>query len=150
MKKIIISAVMLCLSAMAFAQITVVGGEMVKIASYDMGFSNLYAYVEANDTTYMMSLKTNNEYHGNISVRMGYAEQAIALMESLLEYDDDGKELMISFNNPSENSAYLKNILGVPTYYVFERNGSGRIYGYIYKPMLKKWIQKLKAYAGIK
>lgn len=145
MKKLIIIAALTLLSVCAFAQISI-GPRTETLEKMQMGYYSLKAQISDADTTYYLSLNSNNKFEGQIIVLLGYRDEAIKLLESLDEYDDAGSNAIINLNNPSNNTAILKRIMGVKTYYIFKEHSTGAIYCYLSKPYIKKYISAMKKY----
>ena len=133
-----------CLSFSVIAQAQIsIGPRTETLSKVQAGLYSLNATISEADTTYYMSLNSNNKYEGAIIVELGYRDEAIVLLQSMLDYNDTKSKSLIKLNNPSENTAILQAVLGVPQYLIFKKNGA-RIYCYLTKDMIKKWIPKIK------
>lgn len=147
MKKTLLIIIALLIAGTANAQMTV-GTKKEKIASADSGFTRLYASIHPNDTTYYMAVKSNNQYHGPIIVDLGYKDEALTLLRSMLDYVPQENDSVLYLNNPSNNTATFENILGAEQYFIYEENSTGRIYGYLMTSTIKRFIKKLSEYGG--
>ena len=145
MKKSIIAAAMMLLSVCALAQISI-GARSEDIVKLNSGYHNLKAHISNTDTLYFLSLRSNNQFTGQIIIDLGYRDEAIVLLESLEDYDDDKSGSTIYFNNPSKNKAVLTRVFGSKQYMVYEEHGTGDIYCYLPKNYIRKYIEGLKAY----
>lgn len=145
MKKLIIIAASLLLSVCAFAQISV-AFKSETVAKFQGNNYTLKASLSGADTTYYMALNSNNQFHGRIIVDLGYREQAIAILQSMLDYSDYSSGNIVNLNNPSNNTAILRRELGIETYHIFEEHGDGSIFCFLGKVMIKKFLPALKEY----
>ena len=119
MKKIILSiAVMLTISASA--QITTIASTKT-VAMYDQKDTWLNMTIDANgDTTYAIRLRSTYAYSNtaeviagaqeksHVLVDLGKREQAIAILQSMIDFKGDDRTL-VTLNNPSENAALYSN-----------------------------------------
>lgn len=115
MKKIILSiAAMLTISASA--QITTIASTKT-VAMYDQKDTWLNMTIDANgDTTYSIRLRSTYAYgntaeviagaqeKSNVLVDLGKREQAVAILQSMIDFKGADRTL-VTLNNPSENSA---------------------------------------------
>lgn len=115
MKKIILSiAAMLTISASA--QITTIASTKT-VAMYDQKDTWLNMTIDANgDTTYAIRLRSTYAYSNtaeviagakeksHVLVDLGKREQAIAILQSMIDFKGDDRTL-VTLNNPSENAA---------------------------------------------
>lgn len=119
MKKIILSiAAMLTISASA--QITTIASTKT-VAMYDQKDTWLNMTIDANgDTTYAIRLRSTYAYSNtaeviagaqeksHVLVDLGKREQAIAILQSMIDFKGDDRTL-VTLNNPSENAALYSN-----------------------------------------
>ena len=119
MKKIILSiAAMLTISASA--QITTIASTKT-VAMYDQKDTWLNMTIDANgDTTYAIRLRSTYAYSNtaeviagaqeksHVLVDLGKREQAIAILQSMIDFKGDDRTL-VTLNNPSENAAFYSN-----------------------------------------
>ena len=119
MKKIILSiAAMLTISASA--QITTIASTKT-VAMYDQKDTWLNMTIDANgDTTYAIRLRSTYAYSNtaeviagaqeksHVLVDLGKREQAIAILQSMIDFKGDDRTL-VTLNNPSENVALYNN-----------------------------------------
>lgn len=119
MKKIILSiAAMLTISASA--QITTIASTKT-VAMYDQKDTWLNMTIDANgDTTYAIRLRSTYAYSNtaeviagaqeksHVLVDLGKREQAIAILQSMIDFKGDDRTLF-TLNNPSENAALYSN-----------------------------------------
>lgn len=119
MKKIILSiAAMLTISASA--QITTIASTKT-VAMYDQKDTWLNMTIDANgDTTYAIRLRSTYAYSNtaeviagaqeksHVLVDIGKREQAIAILQSMIDFKGDDRTL-VTLNNPSENAALYSN-----------------------------------------
>lgn len=119
MKKIILSiAAMLTISASA--QITTIASTKT-VAMYDQKDTWLNMTIDANgDTTYTIRLRSTYAYSNtaeviagaqeksHVLVDLGKREQAIAILQSMIDFKGDDRTL-VTLNNPSENAALYSN-----------------------------------------
>lgn len=119
MKKIILSiAAMLTISASA--QITTIASTKT-VAIYDQKDTWLNMTIDANgDTTYAIRLRSTYAYSNtaeviagaqeksHVLVDLGKREQAIAILQSMIDFKGDDRTL-VTLNNPSENAALYSN-----------------------------------------
>ena len=119
MKKIILSiAVMLTISASA--QITTIASTKT-VAMYDQKDTWLNMTIDANgDTTYAIRLRSTYAYSNtaeviagaqeksHVLVDLGNRKQAIAILQSMIDFKGDDRTL-VALNNPSENAALYNN-----------------------------------------
>lgn len=119
MKKIILSiAAMLTISASA--QITSIASTKT-VAMYDQKDTWLNMTIDANgDTTYAIRLRSTYAYSNtaeviagaqeksHVLVDLGKREQAIAILQSMIDFKGDDRTL-VTLNNPSENVALYSN-----------------------------------------
>ena len=119
MKKIILSiAAMLTISASA--QITTIASTKT-VAMYDQKDTWLNMTIDANgDTTYAIRLRSTYAYSNtaeviagaqeksHVLVDLGRREQAVAILQSMIDFKGDDRTL-VTLNNPSENVALYNN-----------------------------------------
>jgi len=119
MKKIILSiTVMLTISASA--QITTIASTKT-VAMYDQKDTWLNMTIDANgDTTYAIRLRSTYAYantaeviagaqeKSHVLVDLGKREQAVAILQSMIDFKGDDRTL-VTLNNPSENAALYSN-----------------------------------------
>ena len=119
MKKIILSiAAMLTISASA--QITTIASTKT-VAMYDQKDTWLNMTIDANgDTTYAIRLRSTYAYSNtaeviagaqeksHVLVDLGNRKQAIAILQSMIDFKGDDRTL-VTLNNPSENVALYNN-----------------------------------------
>ena len=119
MKKIILSiAVMLTISASA--QITTIASTKT-VAMYDQKDTWLNMTIDATgDTTYAIRLRSTYAYSNtaeviagaqeksHVLVDLGNRKQAIAILQSMIDFKGDDRTL-VTLNNPSENVALYNN-----------------------------------------
>ena len=119
MKKIILSiAAMLTISASA--QITTIASTKT-VAMYDQKHTWLNMTIDANgDTTYAIRLRSTYAYSNtaeviagaqeksHVLVDLGNRKQAIAILQSMIDFKGDDRTL-VTLNNPSENVALYNN-----------------------------------------
>ena len=119
MKKIILSiAAMLTISASA--QITTIASTKT-VAMYDQKDTWLNMTIDANgDTTYAIRLRSTYAYSNtaeviagaqeksHVLVDLGKREQAVAILQSMIDFKGDDRTL-VTLNNPSENVALYNN-----------------------------------------
>ncbi len=119
MKKIILSiAAMLTISASA--QITTIASTKT-VAMYDQKDTWLNMTIDANgDTSYAIRLRSTYAYSNtaeviagaqeksHVLVDLGKREQAVAILQSMIDFKGDDRTL-VTLNNPSENAALYSN-----------------------------------------
>lgn len=144
MKRVILIIAMLIATEVAFCQISV-GLKTESVCKLQMGYYTLEANLTDADTTYFMTLNTNNRFH-RITVMLGNREEALITMKSMYDYTDSKSQNVVNLNNPSNNTAILTKQMGALTWYVYEEYATGNIYGYLARIHLKKFIEALEVY----
>lgn len=144
MKKVLITTIIILSTQVAFAQISV-GLKTETICKLQMGYYTLEANLTNADTTYFMSLNTNNRFHTMI-VQLGSKEEALVTMRSMYDYTDFKSKNVVKLNNPSNNTAVLTKVMGALNWYIYEEYATGNIYGYLARVHLEKFIEALEAY----
>lgn len=142
MKKIMTLLLMVCIFIPLQAQISVVKRDIV--CKTNFGNQNL-VYAEKDSVgVFALSLKSNNEFHGNVIVGLGDKEKTLATLTSMYEYENQDGDV-IELNNPTNNNATYERVLGVWMFVIYAEH-SNDIYGYLAKPQIKKMIKALKEY----
>lgn len=144
MKKELITTIIILSTQVAFAQISV-GLKTETVCKLQMGYYTLEANLTNADTTYFMSLNTNNRFHTMI-VQLGNREEALVTMRSMYDYTDFKSKNVVKLNNPSNNTAILTKVMGALSWSIFEEYSSGNICGYLARVHLEKFIEALEAY----
>lgn len=109
----------------ANAQITIIEAPTEEvICTCAMGQQNLIRCILNGDTIYAFQLcdkdgfiKTN-EY----TVKLGHYDQALAIMQSMVDYKGKNKDV-IMLNNPSNNIAQVRKILGSTMFFITDADG---------------------------
>lgn len=135
MKKIILLLTVLMVAFTASAQITSKGKPTV-LNSFRMGNCKL---IETG-TLYKIesTIKENTDLKMNIELET--KEEAIKLIESLIEYEPTKGEI-VSLNNPTNNTAEYKSMQGGWQFYISEMKAQSSCAS---KGELKKMLKSLK------
>ena len=129
---------------MARAQITVIEAPKEDVISNcAMGQQNLIRCILNGDTTYAFRLCDKegfvsiNEY----TVKLGNYNQALAIMQSLVDYKGKNKDVVM-LNNPSQNFAVVQKVMGSTMFFITDINGIR--YGKLAQGWIPTMIKKLK------
>ena len=140
MKQLIVWVFFMFMCPVLYAQISVTKTKV--ICKTNFGAQNL-VYAEKDSVgVFALSLKSNNEFHGRIVAILGDKQQALTTLQSMYDYENEDGDV-IELNNPTNNSAVYKKILGVWMYVIYAEH-SNRIYGYLAKKQIKKMITALE------
>lgn len=142
MKKTIVLLLMVCIFIPLQAQISVTKRDVV--CKTNFGYQNLIYSEKDSVGVFALSLKSNNEFHGNVIVGLGDKEKALTTLKSMYEYESKDGDV-IELNNPTNNSATYERVLGVWMYVIYAEH-SDKIYGYLAKRQIKKMIKALEEY----
>lgn len=135
MKKVLLVFAVLMVALTASAQLTS-NGKPTVLNSFRMGNCKL---IETGSMYKIEStVKENTELKMNIE--LGTKEEAIKLIESLIEYKPSKGEI-VSLNNPTNNTAEYKPLLGGWQFYISEMKASSSCAS---KGELKKMLKSLK------
>lgn len=137
MKKIIFMALLFAMPFVLSAQ------QVVKTNSikHRGGAQRIASTVINGDTIYSLSLKSNNEFWGDVTVELGDRDNAIRLLEFLATYKPDKGDLIV-LDTPAQNVAKPTKFMGVKMYAIYEPGG--RISGLIAKKQIKDFIEMLQ------
>lgn len=137
MKKIIFMALLFAMPFVLSAQ------QVVKTNSIKHfgGAQRIASTVIDGDTIYSLSLRSNNEFWGDVSVELGNKDSAIRLLEFLAEYKPDKGDFIV-LDNQKQNVVKPTKIMGVKMYAIYEPGG--RIRGLIAKKQIKDFIEMLQ------
>lgn len=137
MKKVIFMALLLVMPFVLSAQ------QVVKTSSikHQGGAQRISRTVIEGDTIYSLSLKSNNEIWGDVSVELGDRCNSIRLLKFLAAYEPEKGDLIV-LDNPSHNVAKPTKFMGVKMYAIYE--SGGRIRGLIAKKQIKDFIEMLQ------
>lgn len=109
----------------ANSQITIIEAPTEEvICNCAMGQQNLIRCVLNGDTTYAFQLCDmdgfirTNEY----TVKLGDYDQALAIMQSMVEYKGKNKDVVM-LNNPSNNIAQVRKVLGSTMFFITDTEG---------------------------
>ena len=134
MKKLLMLLVLVMTSVTMFSQITSNGKPEV-LKSFRMGVCKLIKTGE--DIT--IKAKTREAAGLDLIVRLGDTEQAVAILQSMVDYSPSKGEV-VSLNNPSDNTAEYEKFNG--TWAIRSRGDVATIA--VSKGELKKMITALK------
>ena len=129
---------------MTSAQITVIEAPTEEVISNcAMGQQNLVRCVLNGDTTYAFRLCdkegfiSTNEY----MVKLGNYDQALALMQSMVDYKGKNKDVVM-LNNPSNNVAVVQKVMGTTMFFITDAEGIRG--GALSQEWIPTMIKKLK------
>ena len=137
MKKVIFMALLL---AMPFA---LAAQQVVKTNSikHRGGAQRISSIVINGDTIYSLSLKSNNDFWGDVAVELGDRNTAIQILQFLAKYEPEKGDLIV-LENSTKNIAKPTKVLGVKMYRIYEPGGT--ISGLIAKKQIKDFIKMLQ------
>ena len=134
MKKLIVLIVLVLTSVSMFSQITS-NGKPETLESFRLGVCKLIKTGE----DIAIKAKTREAAGLDLIVRLGDTEQAVAILQSMVEYSPSKGEI-VSLNNPSDNTAEYEKFNG--TWAIRSRGDVVTIA--VSKGELKKMITALK------
>lgn len=93
MKKTIILLLMACIFIPLQAQISVTKRNVV--CKTNFGNQKLIYAEKDSVGTFALSLKSNNEFHGNVIVGLGDKEKVLATLKSMYEYENKEGDVIV-------------------------------------------------------
>lgn len=142
MKKTFVLLLMVCIFIPLQAQISVTKRKVV--CKTNFGYQKLIYAEKDSIGAFALSLKSNNEFHGNVIVGLGDKKEALVTLKSMYEYDNKDGDL-IELNNPTNNNATYERVLGAWMFVIYAEH-SDKIYGYLAKSQIKKMIAALEEF----
>lgn len=135
MKKVLLVFAVLMVTLTASAQLTS-NGKPTVLNSFRMGNCKL---IEIG-STYKIESTVKESTDLKMNIELGTKEEAIKLIESLIEYKPSKGEI-VSLNNPSDNTAEYKSLEGGWQFYI---SGMKAHSSCASKGELKKMLKSLK------
>lgn len=110
------------------------------------GDQHIGRYICGEDTTYVLSLGSNNRFYGDVVVDLGSREEAVRMMRWLVDFVPDKgmkrRQSAVRLGNASDNTAVPVTVMGAKMYRIY--TGTGAISGLVAKKQLRDFAEMLE------